>query len=155
MAVVPTARPTAQAVLERLGALRLPLPVLSMESFAAPTFLGRKREISVLDDAFADLRGGTATTVFLHGTSGMGKSALLLEFLDRVRDDDAIVLAGRCYERESVPYKGFDSVVDALSAHLLKLDEAACRKLVPRDVVALSRLFPVLRRVDESASGCN
>ena len=54
--------------------------------------------------------------MLVHGTSGMGKSSLVLEFLDRVRDDQAIVLAGRCYERESVPYKAFDSVVDALSA---------------------------------------
>jgi hypothetical protein len=125
-----------------------------MESIAAPPFLGRKREMATLDAALALVKGGSARTVFLHGTSGMGKSALLLEFLDRVRDDDAIVLAGRCYERESVPYKGFDSVVDALSAHLLKLDDAACRKLVPRDVVALSRLFPVLGRVEAIEEAC-
>jgi hypothetical protein len=110
--------------------------------------------MATLDAALALVKGGSARTVFLHGTSGMGKSALLLEFLDRVRDDDAIVLAGRCYERESVPYKGFDSVVDALSAHLLKLDDAACRKLVPRDVVALSRLFPVLGRVEAIEEAC-
>ncbi len=154
MSIDPNARPTAQAVLARLGAVRLPLPAPSMESVAAPPFLGRQRELSVLDDAFADVRNGIATTVFLHGTSGMGKSALLLEFLDRVRENDAIVLAGRCYERESVPYKGFDSVVDALSAHLLKLDDVASRKLVPRDVVALSRLFPVLRRVEAIEEAC-
>ncbi|HEY5921169.1 MAG TPA: protein kinase [Kofleriaceae bacterium] len=154
MAAAPTERPTAQAVLQRLGAVRLPLPAPSMEAVVAPPFLGRKRELVVLDDAFAQVRGGTATTVFMHGASGMGKSALLHRFLDRVRDDDAIVLAGRCYERESVPYKGFDSVVDALSAHLLKLDDDACRKLVPRDVVALSRLFPVLRRVEAIEEAC-
>jgi hypothetical protein len=154
MALAPHDRPTAQAVLERLGAIRLPLPVPSMEAVDAPPFLGRKRELAMLDDAYTQVRQGAATTVFLHGMSGMGKSALLLEFLDRVRDDDAVVLAGRCYERETVPYKGFDSVVDALSAHLLKLDEAECRKLVPRDVVALSRLFPVLRRVEAIEEAC-
>jgi serine/threonine protein kinase len=154
MAATPSARPTAEAVLARLGAVRLPLPAASMEAVAAPPFLGRKRELAVLDDALAHVRGGAATAVLLHGTSGMGKSSLLFQFLDRARDDNAIVLAGRCYERESVPYKGFDSVVDALSAHLLKLDEAACRKLVPRDVVALSRLFPVLRRVEAIEEAC-
>ncbi|HEY5946841.1 MAG TPA: AAA family ATPase, partial [Kofleriaceae bacterium] len=154
MAVVPTERPNAQAVLERLGVMRLPLPAPSMDSVAAPAFLGRKRELGLLADAYAEVRKGSATTIALHGASGMGKSSLLLEFLDRVRDDDAIVLAGRCYERESVPYKGFDSVVDALSAYMVKLDEAACRKLVPRDVVALSRLFPVLRRVDAIEEAC-
>jgi hypothetical protein len=154
MAIEPTKRPKADEVMKRLGVLRMPLAVPSMESIAAPPFLGRKREMATLDAALALVKGGSARTVFLHGTSGMGKSALLLEFLDRVRDDDAIVLAGRCYERESVPYKGFDSVVDALSAHLLKLDDAACRKLVPRDVVALSRLFPVLGRVEAIEEAC-
>ena len=154
MEIEPTARPSGAVVLERLGAVRLPLPAPSMEAIAAPPFLGRKRELGILDEAFAQVRTGVATTVLLHGTSGMGKSSLLLEFLDQVRDDEAIVLAGRCYERESVPYKGFDSVVDALSAYMVKLDDAACRKLVPRDVAALSRLFPVLRRVDAIEEAC-
>jgi eukaryotic-like serine/threonine-protein kinase len=155
MAMDPAARPNARSVLQRLGATRLPLPASPMDAAVAPPFFGRKRELASLGEAYAHMRdGGGATTVFLHGVSGMGKSALLLEFLDRVRADDAIVLAGRCYERESVPYKGFDSVVDALSAHLLKLDDAKCRKLVPRDVVALSRLFPVLRRVEAIEEAC-
>src|SRR5258706_15372988 len=154
MAIDPAARPHAEAVMKRLGVLRMPLAAPSMESIAAPPFLGRKREIALLDEALTPVRRGVASTVFLHGTSGMGKSALLQEVLDRMRNDDAIVLAGRCYERESVPYKGFDSVVDALSAHLIKLDEAVCRKLVPRDVVALSRLFPVLRRVEAIEEAC-
>jgi eukaryotic-like serine/threonine-protein kinase len=153
MAIEPKMRPNARAVLERLGAIRLPLPAPSMDAVAAPPFLGRKRELGVLADTYTRSRS-EGQTVFLHGSSGMGKSALLLEFLERVRADDAVVLAGRCYERESVPYKGFDSVVDALSAHLLKLDDAECRKLVPRDVVALSRLFPVLRRVEAIEEAC-
>lgn len=154
MAVRPNERPSGATVLDRLGAVRLPLPAPSMEAVAAPPFLGRKRELAVLDAALAQVRGGTATTVLVEGTSGMGKSALLLQFLDQVRDDDAIVFAGRCYERESVPYKGFDSVVDALSAYMVKLDDAACEKLVPKDVAALSRLFPVLRRVDAIEDAC-
>ena len=154
MAVRPAERPPGATVLDRLGAVRLPLPAPSMEAVAAPPFLGRKRELAVLDAAITQVRKGTPTTVLVEGTSGMGKSALLLQFLDQVRDDDAVVLAGRCYERESVPYKGFDSVVDALSAYMVKLDDVSCEKLVPKDVAALSRLFPVLRRVDAIEDAC-
>ncbi|MBL9014297.1 MAG: serine/threonine-protein kinase PknK, partial [Myxococcales bacterium] len=154
MAVRPNERPPGPTVLDRLGAVRLPLPAPSMEAVAAAPFLGRKRELAVLERAFGALAEGTPTTVLVEGTSGMGKSALLLEFLERVRDDNAIALAGRCYERESVPYKGFDSVVDALSAYMLKLPAGVCETLVPRDVTALSRLFPVLRRVDAIEDAC-
>jgi hypothetical protein len=85
----------------------------------------------------------------VHGTSGAGKSALVSRFLHGVENDpETMILAGRCYEQESVPYKALDSLVDAVSRHLLagSLDES--RELVPPDIAALARLFPVLERVE-------
>ena len=56
---------------------------------------------------------GRTVVVFLHGPSGAGKTALLQSFLDeRAERGDAVVLAGRCYERESVPYKAVDSLIE-------------------------------------------
>lgn len=117
-----------------------------------PTLIGRDGPLLLLRRAFASATTGGATgkiaLAFVHGESGMGKSALVRHFLDGyARPARAVVLEGRCYERESVPYKAFDGIVDALSAHLLSLDDSEVRALVPRDAWVLARLFPVLRRV--------
>ncbi|WP_437917350.1 AAA family ATPase [Sorangium sp. So ce302] len=115
-------------------------------------FVGRQRHIDALRGAFERARGGRATTLHIHGASGTGKTALVRRFLDdRARVDDAVILEGRCYERESVPYKAVDSLIDALSRHLSRLPRLEAAELMPRDVHAVVRLFPVLGRVDAIA----
>jgi hypothetical protein len=109
--------------------------------------------------AFAALRRGLeesaerTVVALVRGRSGMGKSALIHALSEAAQagaagpQAPAIVLAGRCYEREQVPYNAFDSVIDALTTLLLGLDAAALAGLLPAEIAALARIFPVLRRV--------
>ena len=111
--------------------------------------LGRSTELSVFHDAYAAARAGRPTMLRLTGESGIGKTALLGEFLHELRSAaDVVILHGRCYERESVPYKAFDRVVDELTRYLRRLREVEVASLLPRDAAALLRIFPVLGRVD-------
>ncbi len=119
---------------------------------AGVLFVGRQQQLGVLGEVFATVAEGRQRTVFLHGTSGMGKTALTEHFLDQLESkESAVVLRGRCYERESVPYKALDSLVDALAQHLLVLQREPDHGLESLDLVSLARLFPVLRRLDQVA----
>ncbi|RZO64954.1 MAG: hypothetical protein EVA89_03145 [Sandaracinaceae bacterium] len=144
----PRARPDADAILSRLGAA----PSRSRVSFpgrTAEVFVGRRRELRALEAARRVVKLGEPRVVFVQGASGIGKSSLVRHFLDRLRtsDPDALVLEGRCFERETLPYKALDSVVDALVGHLLTVPEEECEAMMPADIGNLVRVFPALGRV--------
>jgi serine/threonine protein kinase/tetratricopeptide (TPR) repeat protein len=149
----PEERPTGREVLRILGRgktgpLHRPLVAAPAPSLVQAPFVGRSRQLRELKDAFAVIRQGQTMTVYLHGSSGMGKSALAKHFLDQLREERVVILEGRCYERESVPYKALDGVVDSLTKYLMSLPEGKAEALMPREVLALARLFPVMLQVD-------
>ena len=140
----PARRATGQDVLEALSAS------LEPSDPAAPLlFVGRQRELGELDRAYAEAAAGRTLTLLVQGESGQGKSALVREFVHRLAADGGLgraplVLAGRCYERESVPYKALDEVIDSLSRHLAQLPEAQLAELLPSGAAVLADVFPVL-----------
>jgi tetratricopeptide (TPR) repeat protein len=113
-------------------------------------FIGREQQLAALHEAFGATREGQTVTVYVHGNSGMGKTTLVRAFLDQLKQQapNAMVLQGRCYERESVPYKALDGVVDNLSKKLASLRQARVAALMPRNSLALARVFPVMLQVD-------
>ena len=149
LAADPEQRPGGEAVLAALG--REPSPAsreLALSLQQVP-FVGREHELEALRQAFGRARAGRGSAVFVRGGSGMGKSTLVRRFLEEVSAEapEAVILRGRCYECESVPFKTLDTVVDALSSHLIGLPAAELAALLPPDVEALGRLFPATRRV--------
>src|SRR5262249_15150591 len=109
--------------------------------------LGREGHLRLLEEAYTASRQGRAVLVAVHGQSGVGKSVLVRYFLERLRGRGVVVVAGRCYERESVPYKALDPLVDELGQYLRGLAQHEVEARLPRDVGPLARVFPVLGRV--------
>src|SRR5262249_29956214 len=104
--------------------------------------------LDCLREAFGRVRQGRTVGLALHGPSGAGKTALLRTFLDGLgARGQTGVLAGRWYEQESVPYKALDSLLDAPGRFREGQPAAQAEALLPRDLPALTRVFPVLRRV--------
>ena len=145
----PEARPSAQAMVERLTSVKersLVAAVTLMRPRETP-FIGRIEQLEKLDEAFHATDRGVPVTVMLRGQSGMGKTALVRYFLHEVqrRDPSVVVFSGRCYEQESVPYKAVDSLIDDLARYLQRISPLEAKALMPTDVAALARLFPVLQ----------
>jgi serine/threonine protein kinase len=147
----PEKRPSGRVVLRRLGATANPRGPFSASTSGplAPVLVGRGEELAFLRDAYRAAQR-KQVTVLVTGDPGSGKTALVRRFLDGLRESDAppVLLSGRCYLNESLPYKAVDSLMDALSRYLRGLPREVTRALMPDDVQALARLFPVLGRVE-------
>jgi len=155
LAVDPAARPSGDEVLRRLGvAARVaarPSPPLGTPIVRC---LGRDRELAAIARAFLEVRHGTACAVWIHGPSGVGKSTLVERACEELSGctPELLVLSGRCYERESVPYKALDGVADALAHALRRLPADQVAALLPLHASLLPSLFPALGRVDAIAN---
>jgi serine/threonine protein kinase len=144
LSIDPAARPTADEVLRRLEGEDMAAVSSSLDL----PFVGRGAQLAQLHAAFAQSLSGPPVVVTLHGRSGMGKSALASRFLLEVASRyEAIVVSGRCYEREAVPFKAVDQVTDEICRWIARLPEDEAYAILPQDVQALAVLFPVLRNV--------
>ena len=144
----PAARPTAGEV-RRLS--EQDRSVLSIEivtggapADAASPFVGRTDEVRRVLGPLLELPLGRPLMVCVEGVSGIGKTRLAEEVLRRVRTHGVRCFQARCYEREQIPYKALDAVVDQLVSHILSTGDAdlLMRGIDPDGLAALARLFP-------------
>ncbi len=153
----PARRPAVAEVLRRLGSdaryARPQTVTFSSGPGEQHALVGRERELHFLEEAWRSAREGHAVVAHLRGPSGMGKTRLLGAFLEQMdRFPSVLVLRGRCYERESMPFKAVDSSIDELARYLVELEPLDVEGLMPRDAAALARVFPALRQVDALTS---
>jgi len=149
LATEPGERPSIPEVRAALGVSPVPAP-----DAATPTrFVGRARERRALLAAVDCARAGGSAVALVEGGSGVGKSALLRS-LHRHLDSqpDVLVLRGRCYERESVPYKAFDGMVDELAVRLAAYGDDELARVVPPWFGELAQVFPVLSGREPAAA---
>jgi hypothetical protein len=150
LATDPDRRPRGRDVLRRLGK---DAPELGWP--AEDVLVGRTEELGILRNAFLKSRFGGAVAVVVQGESGIGKSALLKKFSEDVRAEypNAVLLAGKCSERESVPFQAIDGVIDDLTRHLASRHPTEVAELLPPDAGKLAQAFPVLQRIGALAGG--
>ena len=112
--------------------------------------LGRETQLGLLRDVHDRFRSsGEPTAVFVSGRSGEGKTHLAEQFVDSIRDESITILSGRCYDRESVPFKAVDQLIESLTAYLAQRSGRELREILPKDTGLLAQVFPAFMRLRE------
>ena len=148
----PESRPEGAEVLAILeGELRAPASHVPHDDRGP--FVGRRDELEALAKLAGRVRAGSLEVVHIRASSGLGKTELARRFVERIeRDEQALVLRGRCHPQETVHFAALDPLVDELSRYLQALPDGEVGPLLPRHAGALLRLFPVLGRVPALAA---
>ncbi|MEM9367173.1 MAG: protein kinase, partial [Planctomycetota bacterium] len=152
-------RPTTGVIANLLGLQNEPLLATAgviqppVNAASEGQLIGRTKQLRELTGAHeAWVQNQSSLAALIEGRSGEGKSTLVAHFLSgSTRRRGALVLSGRCYDRESVPFKAIDSIVDDLVGFLRTKPKKELNDLLPPDIPILARLFPVLLRVSEIA----
>ncbi len=152
LATDPADRPTAEEIGRILSAsedLSVSGTASAGEIDASEGFQGREVELEQIFSAHAKARSQGLRMLLVEAESGMGKSALVAEWLKRLkaREPGALILKSQCYESEYTAFKAFDAGMEALGSRLDKLSGHAGQLLLPPHAGLLPLIFPALASV--------
>jgi eukaryotic-like serine/threonine-protein kinase len=143
----PTAKEAVRRLVEELGAKEPQWSKIVPTSEVS--FVGREQELQAILDAAICVEKGESRFVLVGGDSGLGKSLLVQEAIKmlKARVTRWGHYSGRCYEREEMPFKAFDGIVEAIAATIARRKKEDVQALLPTGVEALAQIFPVLWEV--------
>ncbi len=98
-----------------IGTLPRRSPVVSRADRKLSTFVGRERELAVLDELFEQVEAGQGQVVGIVAEAGGGKSRVIYEFRQRLAQKQVTYLEGRCLSYGSaIPYH---PIIDIVRTH--------------------------------------
>ncbi len=152
LAPTPQDRPGFEEVHRLLAGSGLMSPggsIAAPELDVTEPFQGRETELARISAAHTRARSEGLRMLLVEAESGMGKSALVAEWLQQLksREPTALVLKSQCYENEHSAFKAFDAGMEALARRLIKLAGKDGQLLLPAHSGLLPRLFPSLASV--------
>ena len=115
----------------------------------AERFVGRSAALGVVRRALDEAVANRTQLAFITGAWGVGKTALVREVARQLSVDPRRPLcwSSRCHEREAIPWKAVDMLMDDASRFLARLAPEVAASLLPDDIELVARTFPVLTRV--------
>jgi serine/threonine protein kinase len=149
LAIDPDARPDYNEICSTLGMPAEAEPRIS-QTFSllgdAPPFVGRRRELGLLSEAFERTRHGAVSTLCLYGEQGIGKRTLATQLSRKLRNEypQLIHLTGRCDAEGPRALRGVAAVLEGLNRYLASQDESSVATLLPTAAEFIPRAFPGL-----------
>jgi tRNA A-37 threonylcarbamoyl transferase component Bud32 len=108
-------------------------------------FVGRERERDALARALDALDRGEPSFVRIRGPAGVGKSALVAQMVtDAAGRNDRWIFSTKCRDRELVPFRGVDALMDQLGAAIRRTPEMLEHLASIPDIELVSATFPAL-----------
>ena len=74
-------------------------------------FVGRESELKILEGFFDSILENRGGFVLIEGETGIGKTRLVEQFLDRIKPRGAMVIRGHGYHKEISPYRLFSEML--------------------------------------------
>ena len=90
-----------------------PLPSRVASAREVP-LVGRRRELTTMEEVWAEVECGRPQLVFVGGEPGAGKSRLVAEVAGALHDEGTAVLVGTSARETGVPYQPFAELLDQL-----------------------------------------
>ena len=141
LCIDPEERPSAAEVLATLRGDGDDLP---SSSTPAP-FIGREDELRRFRQILAERPKDRPAVLHVRGPSGTGKSRLLDQLVQELRQDEGnVVFASKCHEYETIPYKGVDGLVDQLVIYLRGMSIEQRSGLACDQVARAATMFPTI-----------
>lgn len=113
-----------------------------VERTRATLFVGRQRELTMLDECLAAAARGEGGVALVAGEPGIGKTRLLAELAERARADGWTVLTGRASDTEGMPpYLPF---IEALRPYVRACPPERLRAQLGRGAAEVALLLPEL-----------
>lgn len=101
-------------------------------------FVGRTAELRQLQDAWTRAVSGVPQLAYVSGVTGIGKSALIHQFIDEDRATDTLVVRGRCEPDPAENFEPFPAMLRSVFEHTPPTD------IGPSVLGELGRLIPDL-----------
>lgn len=134
----PADRPLGPVVFETLQRHA----TLRADALPNPTFVNRTRELAALQAAHARAAAGPVVA-FVHGASGIGKTAMIEHFLAGLPRRSCWLLRNQCHPSRHVNFHAIDGLVEEIGQILRRTPKPG--ELVPeRPVPELLRVFRTL-----------